>query len=96
MINKKQLRKIDSKELKQEMVEKATMTIKSGLQPGALNTLSARISTKSQNANKRPNKIKTIDSHRLIFSQQGKRDLAKHKVSIRGVVDETERHHITI
>ena len=78
------------------MVEKATMTLKSGLQPGALNTLSARISTKSQNANKRPAKIKTIDSHRLIFSQQGKRDLAKHKVSIRGVVDETERHHITI
>ena len=75
------------------MADKATMTIKSGLKPGAINTLSARISTKSQRADKRPNKIKTIDSHRLIFSQQGKRDLAKHRVSIRGVVDETERRH---
>ena len=79
------------------MADKATLTIKSGLQPGALNTLSARISTRSQHAGKRPTQIKTIDSHRLIFSQQGKRDLAKHKVSIRGVVDETDRHrHITI
>ena len=50
------------------MADKASMNKKTGLQPGALNTLSARISTRSQHAGKRPNQIKTIDSHRLIFS----------------------------
>ena len=50
------------------MADIASMNKKTGLQPGALNTLSARISTRSQHAGKRPNQIKTIDSHRLIFS----------------------------